>query len=128
MLDEQIFVKESLIHGTGLFTSVDIKEGTPVMLIQGEVITEDECVLREDKGNVYIFWNEKNYIDTFDTEKIKYINHNCDYNCEVADGSDDYLILVAARDIFSGEELTIDYGYEEIYDYCQCNLCTSKVA
>ncbi len=128
LLESYVFVKESLIHGTGLFTSIDITAGTPVMLIRGDVISEEECIRREDEGNVYIFWNETNYIDTIDTDKIKFINHNCDYNCEVVDGNDEYLILTASRDISSGEELTIDYGYEEIYDYCKCNLCTTQVA
>lgn len=127
--EEYIYVKESAIHGAGIFTSVIIPSGTPIMVIKGEAISEDECVKREDEeDNVYIFWNEHNYIDTSMTEKIKFINHNCDYNCEVVEGGKDYLLLVASRDISQGEELAIDYGYEEIYDYCNCNICATKVA
>jgi SET domain-containing protein len=126
--EQHIFVKESNIHGAGLFTSINISAGSTIMLIKGEAISEEECIIREDEGNVYIFWNEDNYIDTSSTEKIKYINHNCDYNCDVIDGGPDYLVLVASREILVDEELTIDYGYEEIYDYCNCNLCTAQVA
>jgi SET domain-containing protein len=127
-IEQNIFVKESNIHGAGLFTSVNIPDGSTIMVIKGEAISEEECINREDKGNVYIFWNEHNYIDTSMTDKIKYINHNCDYNCDVIDGGEDYLLLVSARDIFPGEELTIDYGYEEIYNFCNCNLCAAQVA
>ena len=119
-----IEVRVSKIHGKGLFTTVDIPEESLVMVISGEVISEKECVRREDEeGNVYIFWNGDNYIDTFNTAKIKYINHNCDYNCDVIDGDGKSLILTAYRDIKAGEELTIDYGYDEIYEYCTCSLC-----
>jgi len=118
-----IIVKPSEIHGYGIFTTIDIPKGCEVLLIIGEVISEEECIKREEIGNVYIFWNENSYIDTNHTEKIKYINHNCDFNCDVLDGDENTLRLVAYRNIFAGEELTIDYGYDEIYQMCQCSHC-----
>ena len=122
--DQFVIVKPSPIHGSGIFTNVDIAEGSEILLISGEVISEEECIRREEKGNVYIFWNENNYIDTTNTEKIKFINHNCDFNCDVLDGEKNTLKLVAYKNISAGEELTIDYGYEEIYKECRCSLCT----
>jgi len=118
-----VTVKPSPIHGKGIFTTVDIPAGSDIMLIDGEVISEEECIRREDEGNVYIFWNEDSYIDTFDTQKIKYINHKCDFNCEVLEADNNGLKLAAHRDIIAGEELTIDYGYDEIYEACRCALC-----
>jgi uncharacterized protein len=123
-VENNIYVKNSVIHGSGLFTAVDIPVGQKVMVICGEVISGEECELREAEGNVYIFWNGDNYIDTALTDKIKYINHNCEYNCLVEDRDDYSLYLTAAREIKAGEELTIDYGYEEIYESCTCNVCT----
>jgi hypothetical protein len=35
-------------------------------------------------------------------------------------------MLFASEDIQAGEELTIDYGYDEIYSYCSCNDCDNK--
>jgi hypothetical protein len=94
------------------------------MLIKGEVISEEECIRREDdENNVYIFWNDINYIDVNNTVVIKYINHKCDCNCEVDEGDESSLKLIASRDIKTGEELTIDYGYDEIYEYCKCKYC-----
>ncbi len=122
-LENFIVVKNSTIHGKGLFTTVDIPENTLIMAISGEVISEEECIRREEKDNVYIFWNGENYIDTIDTEKIKYVNHNCNFNCDVVDRDENSLSLIAYRDINAGEELTIDYGYEEIYQLCTCSLC-----
>ena len=123
-LEEYLYVYDSGIHGKGLFTNIDIPENSEIMVIGGELISEEECIEREAEGNVYIFWNDQNYIDTINTEKIKYINHNCDFNCDVIEEDENGLILIAYREIKAGEELTIDYGYEEIYQSCQCKNCS----
>ncbi len=123
--DGTLFIKPSEIHGTGLYTAVEIKAGELVTIITGEVIDADECIRREDEeDNVYIFYNgEDCYIDAAGNEKIKHLNHHCDYNCEVEDGDESHLLLIAAKNISAGEELTIDYGYEEIYENCNCSKC-----
>lgn len=123
-LEKLLYVTNSGIHGTGLFTSVKISAGQKIMIIRGEVISGNECERREELGNVYIFWNGDTYIDTAMTDNIKYINHNCRYNCDIIDRDEESLYLIADRDIESHEELTIDYGYEEIYDICQCEICS----
>ncbi|MGE5458099.1 MAG: SET domain-containing protein [Methanococcaceae archaeon] len=124
-LEHLVEVKESDIHGKGIFAVADIPSGTPVMVIEGEVISEKECIRREEEeNNVYIFWNGDSYIDTANTDVIKYINHNCDCNCEVLDRDDNSLLLSSIRDIKAGEEITIDYGYDEIYQSCNCNDCS----
>lgn len=124
VLEKDLFVKESGIHGLGIFASSDIKAEQEIMVIKGEVISETECIRREeDENNVYIFWNGDNYIDVSNTEKIKYINHSCACNCEVQERDDQSLWLVASVDIKAGEELVIDYGYDEIYESCTCDVC-----
>ena len=123
-LEKLLYVSDSGIHGAGLFTSVKISAGQNIMVIKGESISGDECERREEFGNVYIFWNGDNYIDTSMTDKIRYINLNCRYNCDIIDRDEESLLLIAARDIDPDEELTIDYGYEEIYEVCQCEICS----
>lgn len=125
--ENDVVIKNSSIHGKGMFALNDIPEEELVMVIRGEVITGKECVRREEKeNNVYIFWNGRYYIDTINTDKIKYINHNCDPNCYVDDRDKETLNLISLREIKKGEELTIDYGYEEIYDACSCETCGSE--
>jgi SET domain-containing protein len=120
-------VRESSVHGEGLFAKIDLNDGQKIIEIQGDVIDVDECVRREDEGNVYIFWKDDDiYIDTSNSDKIKYINHSCNFNCDVVEVSEK-LILTAAKNISAGEELTIDYGYEEIYQYCSCSSCDNKL-
>lgn len=127
-IEQAIIVKNSPIHGSGIFTSVDIPANTRIMKISGEIISGEECERREEEeNNVYIFWNgDDSYIDTADSDKIKYINHRCDYNCDVIEGKNNDLYLTASRNISAGEELTIDYGYDEIYNYCSCLSCENK--
>lgn len=123
----KVLVKESNISGKGLFAAIDFNEGDLILTIRGEVIDEKECIRREDEeNNVYIFWNEKNYIDTSMTNDIKFINHSCEPNCTIEDGDDTSLLLVAYQFIKAGEELTIDYGYDEIYDTCNCHICSTN--
>lgn len=124
-LDTFILAKQSDIHGFGLFTTIDIPADSIILKIHGELISEEECVLREERdNNVYIFWyDEEKYIDTSKSIKIKYINHNCSSNCEVIDGDEKSLLLLTTKNISAGEEITIDYGYDEIYEQCQCPKC-----
>ena len=99
-LEKNIYIMESEIHGEGIFTSIDIPAGEKIMVISGEVISAEECVRREnEEDNVYIF-----------------------------DRDSKSLYLVAFRDIKKGEELTIDYGYDEIYEYCNCSKCLYRKA
>jgi hypothetical protein len=126
-LEDSLEARDSSIHGMGVFTNVAIPQDEVIMKISGEVIDEDECCRREDEeNNVYIFYNGDNYIDVANTPVIRYINHDCNYNCYVEEGDETHLLLCAARDIEAGEELTIDYGYEEIYELCSCDACTAN--
>ena len=129
-IEKYIYVKESEIHGNGLFTSKDISEGETIMVITGELISAEECIRRENtENNVYIFWmNDDCYIDTSAADKIKYINHHCNFNCDIIDRDESSLLLVAYRNIKKDEELTIDYGYDEIYEYCNCDKCIYRKA
>lgn len=122
---KNVIVKSSVIEGKGIFASKNIPEGVLVMVIKGELITGKECERREEEeNNVYIFWNGRYYIDTANTKKIKFINHNCEPNCEVMDRDKESLNLISSRNIKAGEEITMDYGYDEIYEICNCSVCS----
>jgi len=127
-LENKVEVKFSAIHGNGIFAAKDLSENEIIMVIEGEVIDEKECIRREEEEkNVYIFWNGDNYIDTANTSVIKYINHHCEPNCKIGDKDENSLYLIAARNIPEDEELTIDYGYDEIYDNCNCSVCADSM-
>ena len=125
--NDYLIVKRSAVHGEGLFAKLNIKSGQKVSLIHGELINSDECIRREDEGNVYIFYkNDDEYIDASNHSQLRYLNHSCNYNCDIDDDEKGNLILFAISNIKAGDELTIDYGYEEIYQYCSCSVCENK--
>lgn len=127
MSNTNLIVKDSSVHGLGLFSKYNYTEGQIITKIDGEMIDAGECIRREEQGNVYIFYKDENeYIDASNHALLKYLNHSCNYNCEIEEDENGNLILLAASEIKSGDELTIDYGYEEIYQYCTCSDCDNK--
>ena len=126
---EKLTVENSSVHGLGIFSKSSFTEGEVITFIKGEVINADECVRREnEENNVYIFYkNDDEYIDVSNNQLLKYLNHACEYNCDIDEDENGNLVLFAAADILPGEELTIDYGYDEIYEYCSCTVCENKV-
>lgn len=118
-------VKDSPIHGKGIFAAKDFSENETICEFGGEIIDEAECIKRENENNVYIFWYDgNNYIDVQNDEIIKYLNHSCSPNCRIEQGEKEFTLkIVACKKIRKGDEITIDYGYPEIYENCSCEYC-----
>jgi uncharacterized protein len=127
VFNEFIEVKDSPVHGKGLFARQNIEPDTFLCVIEGELIDEAECIRREDnENNNYIFWHSDNvYIDV-SNNLLRYLNHDCNPPCYVEEHDENSLCLISERSIAKGEEITIDYQYEEIYSYCNCSQCRSK--
>lgn len=130
-------VRDSAIHGSGVYASKDIPSGERVIEYLGEKIDKDESERRatrqmehaEKTGDaaVYIFTLSKKWdVDgnvPWNTARL--INHSCDPNCE-AWIEKKRIYLYALRDIAEGEELTFDYGFDiENYEDHPC-LCGSE--
>ena len=130
-------VKNSKIHGSGVFAKTDIKKGTRIIEYIGQKVTRHEGDKRSEKrikkylnskknGSVYIFELNSRYdIDgSFLYNKARYINHSCKPNCEV-DIKNGRIWISAIKNIIKNEELSYDYGYEfDVDDYkdhiCKC--------
>lgn len=132
-----VYVKDSGIHGRGVFARRRIPKDTRIMEYFGERISKKESTRRgteqmekaaRDKtvGAVYIFdLNKKWDIDGNVPENIaRFANHSCEENCE-AYNEDDRIFYYASRQIEKGEEILIDYGYalEHFMDHpCCCGF------
>ena len=130
-----VFVKDSGIHGKGVFAKRDIPKDKKIMEYFGERISKKESNRRgneqmekaaRDKkvGAVYIFdLNDKWDIDGNVPENIaRFANHSCDENCE-AYNIDDRIFYYSSKKIKAGEEILIDYGYalEHFAEHpCRC--------
>lgn len=126
-------VRDSKIHGTGVFAEEDIKKGTKILEYLGEKVSKEEGNKREQEqlkkakhgsGQVYLFeLDEESDIDgDVPYNDARFVNHSCDPNCEV-EIKDGHIWFVAIRDIKNGEELSIDYGFDLEYfgQYlCKC--------
>ncbi len=128
-------VRNSKIHGTGIFATKDIKKNTRIIEYVGEKITRSEGDKRSEKrikkyldskttGSVYIFELNKKYdIDGSPLyNKARYINHSCEPNCEV-DINDDRIWISSIKNIKKGTELSYDYGYEFDKDDYKDHIC-----
>ena len=107
------FLKESPIHGQGLFARAPIVPGTRIIEYVGEKITKQESLLRCQDGNEFIFAldNETDLDGNVEWNPARWINHSCAPNSEprLLEGQ---VWIVATRAIPSGEEITFNYGYD----------------
>ena len=118
-MNEQLYeVRDSPVHGTGVFATGKIKKGTRIIEYTGERISTKEGERRyDDDQNDYAFVllftvDKKTVLDGgVGGSDAKYINHSCDPNCE-ATIDKKRVFIEAIRDIEPGEELNYDYAFE----------------
>ena len=118
-------VRESKIHGCGLFATSDIAKDEIVAVKGGHIV--DRKTLREKitpgLGPVEIQIDDNLFIAPVTDEErelsMLYSNHSCDAN----PGIRGEITFVAMRDICAGEELTHDWATTDDDDYsveCKC--------
>ncbi len=128
-------VKKSVIHGTGVFATKNLKKNTRIIEYIGEKILKSEGDKRSESrikkyldskktGSVYIFELNKRYdIDGSPLyNKARYINHSCNPNCEV-EIIKNKIWISSIKNIKEGDELTYDYGYEFDKDDYKDHIC-----
>ena len=100
-LHQLFYIKESEIHGTGLFARDSIKEGEYMGEYDGPVVSENGS---------HVLWVEK-YDDVWvgrdGKNLLRYLNHSKKPHAEFVGFE-----LYAICDIEPDEEITIDYGEE----------------
>ena len=123
-------VRESKIHGRGLFATDKIAQGEVVAIKGGHIVTREQ--LREITprlGPVEIQIGDDLFIApvTNDERELSmlYSNHSCDANL----GMRGEITFVALRDIEIGEELTHDWCTTDDDDYsaeCKCGTASCR--
>src|SRR5207253_510142 len=98
--------------------------GTRVIEYRGIKITKQQSLERCQANNEYIFAldDEADLDGHVEWNLARLINHSCEPNTE-AELIEGKIWITATRRIFSGEEITFNYGYDlEFYrDYpCHC--------
>jgi len=124
-------VRESAIHGRGLFATADIAKDEIVAVKGGHIV--DRKTLREKitpmLGPVEIQIGDDLFIaPVSDQERelsMLYSNHSCDPNVGVRGE----ITFVALRVIRAGEELTHDWAMTDDDDYsvdCNCGMANCR--
>ena len=117
-------VRESKIHGRGLFAIADIAKDE-IVAIKGGHIVDGKFLLEKITpvlGPVEIQIDDDLFIAPVSDEErelsMLYLNHSCDPNLGVRGE----ITFLAVRDIRAGEELTHDWAMTDDDDYSvECN-------
>lgn len=130
-LSSKTIVKESSIHGRGLFARAPIAAGEIVCIKGGHVSSRDILkVLQPRLGPAEIQIGEDLFIGpTEDHERegsMIFSNHSCEPNI----GVKGQIVFAAMRDIAAGEELTHDWAMTDDDSYelaCRCGAANCRV-
>jgi SET domain-containing protein len=97
----KVYIKSSSQHGKGVFASSPIQAEETILVFSGPLLSRID--VHEDDYHLQI--DDDRYLGA-SGEADDYVNHSCDPNAGFRDG----LVLVARRNIESGEEITWDYS------------------
>jgi uncharacterized protein len=117
-------VRDSPIHGKGLFARQPIAAGEIVAIKGGHILTTEQwATLAPELGSAEIQIADEFFIAPARPDQregsMLYTNHSCDPNIAIQG----QIVLVAMRDIAGGEELTHDWATTDDLDYeiaCHC--------
>lgn len=110
-----VTVKNSKIHGRGVYAARRIRKGTRIIEYVGDRISHEEADSRydskpEDDGHTFLFVVDDDLcIDAgVGGNAARFINHKCDANCETII-ENRRVFIEAIRTIQPGDELGYDY-------------------
>ena len=117
-----IEVRESPLHGLGVFATSHIPRGTRILEYLGERVSHAEADRRydgksPDDNHTFLFIvDARTVIDAgVGGNEARFVNHSCEPNCEsVIESARVY--IDAIRSIAPGEELTYDYQIQREAD------------
>jgi SET domain-containing protein len=130
-----IEVRNSPVHGRGVFAAQPIKKGTRILEYLGDRVSHDAADKRyedhdESDNHTFLFIVDKHTVIDAGVggNDARFINHQCKGNCESVI-ENRRVFIDATRDIAPGEELGYDYeigrekddppNVDEIYA-CRC--------
>ena len=118
-----IEVRQSNVHGQGVFATRAIPKGRRIVEYTGERMAWEAASEDPDDPHTFLF----GLSDTDDVinaaiggNEARWINHSCDPNA----GLNGQIVLVAMHEIATGEEIRFDYAMSDVTDYdefkCEC--------
>ena len=114
-----VLIKDSKIHGKGIFANKDFKKGQIVLKWNPKEITEIQFDNLSEEEKEFAGLHEGKYRLMQPPER--FVNHSCAPNTNSLDDCD-----VAIKNIKKGEEITSDYSKDVIPDFHMKCSCGSK--
>jgi SET domain-containing protein len=110
----RIAVRNSNIHGKGVFATTFIPKGTRIIEYKGVRMSEDAADEKygdDESPHTFLFLVDNRIVidANHDGNSARWINHSCDPNCEPTE-ENERLFIDAIRDIQPGRELAYDYN------------------
>jgi SET domain-containing protein len=113
-------VRQSGVHGKGVYAAQAIQTGERIIEYKGEHIDWPEALERhphdpEQPNHTFYFALDNGFVidGKVTGNSARWINHSCEPNCEASlleGGARTRVIIEALCDIKAGEELFYDYG------------------
>ena len=129
-------VRNSPIHGRGVFAALPIPKGTRIIEYRGLRTDWDEALSQPDSdpdNPFHTFFFELDDGRVIDAGRrgnaARWINHSCKPNCKTKEDEEGRVFIFSKRDIEPGEELSYDYNLsvdggvtkkEAKYFACRC--------
>ena len=111
-------VRRSRVHGTGVYTTREIRKGTRIIEYQGRLISANEAGELEPhdpadpRHTFYYLLDNGDVIDAGQGGNIaRWINHSCAPNCTTEE-ENSRLFIHALETIHPGDELFYDYSLD----------------
>ena len=109
-------VRNSAIHGRGVFATRTIRKGAVIIEYRGRRITWDVALKQPDSDpsnpthTFFFSLDDGRVIDAGQRgNAARWINHSCAPNCRTFEDDDGRVFIESRRTIHAGEELTYDY-------------------
>jgi SET domain-containing protein len=109
----RIEVRESRVHGRGVYATKPIPKGTRIIEYTGQRVPWEDGPDDENNPHTFLFGLESGEVinPEIGGNDARWINHCCDPNCEAIE-EDDRIFIYAMRHIEAGQELFYDYAME----------------
>ncbi len=110
----RVIVRQSPVHGRGVFALRPLVEGERILEYKGEVVSWRNAVSHHRRhgidGHTFLFGlSDGRVIDgSRGGNSSRWLNHACAANCEAVE-QEGRIFILATRDIGAGAELFIDY-------------------
>ncbi|KAJ5770614.1 uncharacterized protein N7511_002665 [Penicillium nucicola] len=105
-----------------------IKKGEEIKYLSGTLVSmthEEETDLGLTRKDFSIVMSSRRKTPSFFLGPARFANHDCDANGSLATRGNEGMSVLAMRDIYEGEEITVSYGEDYFgIDNCEC-LCST---